>query len=170
MPPGSYVYGDYCTGEIFLLEGTAQSLLLDTPLAISSFGEDEAGECYVVGLGGTISRIVNASPPAPAMQLDSIVIRKRSTGKVIDPVSVKENGKKFEVVASGRGFANGAVVLVNGEEMVSDAGSSSVEIVARLRRDTLATPGSLSVLVQNPDGTRSNSVAVQVVASELGNR
>ena len=56
--PGTYVYGDYCTGEIFAWNGTTQTLLLDTTLNISSFGEDESGELYVVGLGGTVSRIV----------------------------------------------------------------------------------------------------------------
>ena len=54
---GTYVYADYCTGEIFQLEGGTSSLLLDTALNISSFGEDEAGEIYVVGLGGTVHRI-----------------------------------------------------------------------------------------------------------------
>jgi hypothetical protein len=35
---------------------------------ISSFGEDEAGEIYVVGLGGTVHRIINpnASPTDPS--------------------------------------------------------------------------------------------------------
>jgi glucose/arabinose dehydrogenase len=57
FPPGAYVYGDFCTGEIFQLLGGAQSLLLDTSLGISSFGEDQAGELYVVGLGGTVQRL-----------------------------------------------------------------------------------------------------------------
>jgi hypothetical protein len=39
--------------------------LLDTALNISSFGEDESGELYVVGLGGTVSKIVSAAPPPP---------------------------------------------------------------------------------------------------------
>jgi len=62
LPPGTYVYGDYCTGEIFAWDGTAQSLLLDTAFNISSFGEDEAGELYVVNLGGSVSRIASAVP------------------------------------------------------------------------------------------------------------
>jgi len=62
---GTYLYGDYCTGEILGWDGTSQNLLLDTALNISSFGEDEAGEVYVVGLGGTVSRIVSATPPPP---------------------------------------------------------------------------------------------------------
>ena len=45
---GTYVYGDYCTGEIFAWDGAAQRVLLDTTMSISSFGEDEQGELYVV--------------------------------------------------------------------------------------------------------------------------
>jgi uncharacterized protein (TIGR03437 family) len=62
LPVGSYVFGDYCSGEIFLWNNGAMSALLDTNIAISSFGEDEAGEIYVVGLGGTVHRI--AAPTA----------------------------------------------------------------------------------------------------------
>ncbi len=59
LPYGAYVYGDYCSGEIFILQGGVASVLTDTSLNISSFGEDEAGEIFVVALGGTISRITN---------------------------------------------------------------------------------------------------------------
>jgi glucose/arabinose dehydrogenase len=62
LPTGTYVFGDFCTGEIFAWNGAAQSLLLDTTLNVSSFGEDEQGEIYVVGLGGTVSRIASATP------------------------------------------------------------------------------------------------------------
>ena len=37
-------------------------MLLDTTMNISSFGEDEQGELYVVNLGGTVSKIVPAAP------------------------------------------------------------------------------------------------------------
>ncbi|HEX8423549.1 MAG TPA: PQQ-dependent sugar dehydrogenase, partial [Pyrinomonadaceae bacterium] len=60
LPSGAYIYADFCTGEMFLLQGTAQSFLQDTNLLISSFGEDEAGELYVVGIGGTVHRLVNS--------------------------------------------------------------------------------------------------------------
>jgi hypothetical protein len=50
-----------CSGEIFAWDGTAQSVLLETGLNIASFGEDEAGELYVVGLGGTVHRIVGST-------------------------------------------------------------------------------------------------------------
>ena len=61
VQPVTYLYGDYCTGEIFGWNGSAQSVLLASGLRISSFGEDELGELYVVDLGGTVSRIVSSA-------------------------------------------------------------------------------------------------------------
>ena len=55
---GLYVYADFCSGEIFALRGTTQSVLLDTTLAVSSFGEDEAGELYVVDHRGGVYRVI----------------------------------------------------------------------------------------------------------------
>jgi Glucose / Sorbosone dehydrogenase len=63
LPEGTYVYGDYCSGEILAWDGHDQSVLLHTSLNISSFGEDEQGELYVVGLNGLVSRIVNSTCP-----------------------------------------------------------------------------------------------------------
>ena len=62
---GTYLYGDYCSGEIFEWANNSQSVLLDTSLNISSFGEDEAGELYVVGLGGSVFKIAPMGPPPP---------------------------------------------------------------------------------------------------------
>ena len=62
LPGGTYVFADYCSGEIFAWNGTAQTLLLDTPRNISSFGEDEHGELYVVDIGGTVSRLTGTTP------------------------------------------------------------------------------------------------------------
>lgn len=64
LPVGSYVYADYCSGEILLWDNNQQTLLLDTARNISSFGEDESGEIYVVGLGGTVEKIVRAKANA----------------------------------------------------------------------------------------------------------
>ena len=62
LPAGTYVYADYCTGEIFSWDGATQSVLLDTAQNVSSFGEDEQGELYVVNLGGSVSRIASSAP------------------------------------------------------------------------------------------------------------
>lgn len=59
---GRYVFGDYCSGTIWILERQGSSwerlVLLETPLNISSFGEDAAGEILVVDRGGSIHRLV----------------------------------------------------------------------------------------------------------------
>jgi glucose/arabinose dehydrogenase len=67
LPQGSYIYADYCTGEIFLNENGTQSLKLDLPTFIASFGEDEDGEVYVVNYSstvGSIAKIVRAKASA----------------------------------------------------------------------------------------------------------
>jgi len=61
---GNYFYGDYCSGEIWRL--TWKNGVSTSPVnlsnefvvsSLSSFGQDTAGEVYVVSLNGTVSRI-----------------------------------------------------------------------------------------------------------------
>lgn len=54
---GGYVFADYCSGEIWVVNATAASpatrtLLMDTDLTISSFGENAAGDLYVLDRDG----------------------------------------------------------------------------------------------------------------------
>lgn len=167
LPLGAYVYGDLCTGEIFMLDLGQQVLLRDTNLSISSFGEDEAGELYVVGIGGTVHRIVNDDPlPPPDFAINSAVIRHRKKGDVLDPVVVKNNGKKYEMTVIGTGLDANAQVFINGRSMKTRVGEVPGEqLIARLRRDTLQQPGALAVEVVNSDGSRSNQLMIQVAAT-----
>lgn len=80
LPFGSYVFADFCTGEIFIFDTAGQRLLLDTTRSISSFGEDEAGEIYVVGLGGTVERIRNPNAPAPVLPGQLLISEFRLSG------------------------------------------------------------------------------------------
>ncbi|HJQ69915.1 MAG TPA: PQQ-dependent sugar dehydrogenase [Blastocatellia bacterium] len=165
LPLGSYVFADFCTGEIFLLNEGAQRVILDTRMSISSFGEDEAGEVYVVDLSGSVHRIVNPdAEDQVTARIDSVTVRRRSTGVELLPVTVKGNAKKFEIVVRGAGFAQDAKVFVNGRNMNTVAGSQpGAELVARLRKGTLARPGPITVQVVNPDNTLSNQVTLLVV-------
>jgi glucose/arabinose dehydrogenase len=54
---GHYVFGDYCSGEVFAFAG-ASRVLLSSHLWIASFGEDRDGELYVVGHKGTVHRLI----------------------------------------------------------------------------------------------------------------
>ena len=82
LPAGAYVFGDLCSGEIFLLDAGVHSVLLATDLLISSFGEDQAGELYVVGLGGTVHRLVNLDAPALSLAVNQGVLRAGDTLRV----------------------------------------------------------------------------------------
>jgi glucose/arabinose dehydrogenase len=57
---GVYLYGDYCSGEIFGLVDGGQRVLLATGFRLSSFGQDRTGELYVVDLKGGVHRLVEA--------------------------------------------------------------------------------------------------------------
>ena len=55
---GTYVFGDFCSGEIWGYREGETRLLLTTDLQISSFGEAGDGELYVLGYEGEIFQIV----------------------------------------------------------------------------------------------------------------
>jgi hypothetical protein len=55
---GTYIYGDFCSGEYWMWNGSQQILIENTTRSISSFGEDQDGELYLVSLGGTVEKIV----------------------------------------------------------------------------------------------------------------
>lgn len=64
---GVYLYGDFCSGNMWAYwngtDGTAHNaLVLPNAAAMSSFGEDEAGELYIADFGGFVHRLVMTSP------------------------------------------------------------------------------------------------------------
>jgi glucose/arabinose dehydrogenase len=61
---GWYVYGDYCSGEVWAVSSTASSKPAPVRLLgsgsgrlIAGFGQDDAGELYLCDLSGTVYRI-----------------------------------------------------------------------------------------------------------------
>ncbi|MCB0075963.1 MAG: PQQ-dependent sugar dehydrogenase [Anaerolineales bacterium] len=65
---GGYIFGDFCQGTIWAVasdapEGSQATVLLETEIQISSFGEDEAGELYLTDFGdGRLYRLAVAAP------------------------------------------------------------------------------------------------------------
>jgi len=62
---GRYLFGDYCSGRVWALAETAPgrwaaAQLLETGVRISSFGEDQDGEVYIVDHGGGLYVVVTA--------------------------------------------------------------------------------------------------------------
>mmetsp|Transcript_18384 Transcript_18384/g.39803 ORF Transcript_18384/g.39803 Transcript_18384/m.39803 type:complete len:446 (-) Transcript_18384:352-1689(-) len=64
---GKYIYGDYCSGTIWYAtqnpddNAWSSEILVETGMRISSFGESESGELYVVDHDGTIYKVAVAS-------------------------------------------------------------------------------------------------------------
>jgi glucose/arabinose dehydrogenase len=122
LPAGSYVYGDLCTGEIFLLQNGRARVVLATALAISSFGEDGAGEIYVVGIGGTVHRLVPGPPCAFTLTPTGLAVSARGTRSA--KVSVRtaagchwtatSNVSWLSVIRGASGNGNGSVSITVG--------------------------------------------------------
>ncbi len=117
---GRYFYGDYCSGKVWSLHydgGWTVEQLVDTPYSISSFGQDEDGDLYLVDLGGSVYRIVYQGPVVSVSLSDSLMgndeLASGQThsqsylGRLNGPVKVKdENGDSIftsQVVLSGPG-------------------------------------------------------------------
>ncbi|HXG25961.1 MAG TPA: PQQ-dependent sugar dehydrogenase [Candidatus Binatia bacterium] len=60
---GAYLFADYCTGHIFAIDSRVRELTAPTVVGngsnrIAAWGEDAAGELFVLALDGTVSRVV----------------------------------------------------------------------------------------------------------------
>ncbi len=79
---GAYVYGDYDTGRVWALRHDGKKVtwhkeLVDTPLRIVGFGEDQGGELHLVDfMGGQLHRLV----PAPAVARGDFPRKLSETG------------------------------------------------------------------------------------------
>ena len=74
---GTYIFGDFVSGRIWALQETqfsswSRMQLLDAGFNISSFGEDESGEIYVVNYGGSVGRIRLNNPKPSSYHLSLI--------------------------------------------------------------------------------------------------
>jgi glucose/arabinose dehydrogenase len=83
FPQGAYIFGDLCSSEIFMYYNGAQSVLTRSNLFLVSFGIDEEGELYVVGLNGNIYRIVTANGEDPVVQLTAPNIKMKLKGNSV---------------------------------------------------------------------------------------
>jgi glucose/arabinose dehydrogenase len=119
---GVYFYGDYCSGRIWGLRRTDtgwDDIELARPgFAISTFGEDEAGEIYVADHGGgVIHRLIDADGKS-AVRLVPVVVDVAG-----------RNGARFvsELTAGNRGTSDASVdVTFTAATSLGSSGSGSV--------------------------------------------
>ena len=159
LPQGTYVFGDFCSGEIFVLENGQPTVLLDTDRLIASFGEDENGEILVVGLGGTVERISGGItcagravtiPGTP----DADVIRGTSGADVIHGLAGADDlrgGGGDDVICGGSG--NDTLIGNLGDDLL--AGNDGDDSLFGAADDDVVHGGSgADVLVGGPGNDR----------------
>ena len=139
LPAGSYVYGDLCTGEIFILENGVESLLLDANLSIASFGEDEAGEIYVVGLGGTLHRIATPAPCAFTLTPASKAYSSRGTPSARVRIATTAgcpwtavSNAPWITIARGAGSGPGSVLYSVAQNVGTSARTGTITIAGKV--------------------------------------
>ena len=166
---GIYFYGDFCSGRIWGLvqpDGVPQSsLLLDTALAIVSFGESEAGELFVADhTGGGAIYGVRGTPPVPT----DVEIRM-----IDSPDPVIQNGQvtyNIDVTNLGPGQATGVKVTDSvpaGATFVSATSSGMTCVGTKTvscTTPTIASGASVAIIIKvkaTTPGTLSNTAAVE---------
>lgn len=100
--------------------------------------------------------------PVKSPQITSMFVYKKKRSKVINPVRVVSNAKKFRLVVAGTDFDSGAQLIVNGVTLAL-ASASATELVGVFPKTMLAAPGELNVQVRNSTGKTSAIVKINVV-------
>ncbi len=136
---GRYFYADFSSGQIWSLYQTgpgtftAPELELDTELAISSFGEDEAGEVYVVDFLGSIRRLAGSasSPDLSASTKIASTTHANPTEVVTYTLQVQNTGSATtgtvfltDTIPSGLSYVPGSLSATSG--VVNDSANPNL--------------------------------------------
>ena len=110
---GTYLFSDYGSGRIWGLTETnrgtwARTELLRSGLSVSSFGEDEAGEVYVVNHLGSIHRIRVANPQ-PASSRSILIPSSTRSDRFTSSLVLVNGGSASEQVTLTQRGVDGAV-------------------------------------------------------------
>jgi glucose/arabinose dehydrogenase len=168
---GLYFYGDFCSGRIWSLRRDGSSwqntLLLDTSIQISAFGEDEAGNLYVASYGGgDIYPLVDNGPALPPTFTPTPEIKFGSPSGVV-PESV---GTVFvPVLRSGD-----STVDIYVDYATNDAAASSRKDYTAARGTLHFAPGEtlkqFTVLVTNDETDESDETFMVTLSNFVGSR
>jgi len=150
---GLYLYSDNCLGAIYAADpatGWTRSLLLPSGYSVSGFGEDEAGEVYVVDYSGGVYRLDPATSPGPS-------------ATSLSPASAIAGDPDLAVSVAGSGFVEGSSVRWNGADRPTTFHSSTL-LTAAIPATDIATSGSAQVMVftPSPGGGSSNSLTFDI--------
>jgi hypothetical protein len=142
---GMYVYGDYCSGQIFAAEhssGTWTSVELPVGAQnLTTFGEDSSGDLYLATQDGALYRFAPSSPPAP-----SVATVSPASGLTRGGTRVTITGSNFTGdTAVSFGTVPGTVHVANPSTLIAVAPPQP--------------PGIVDVTVSNPGAPPASKVA-----------
>lgn len=133
---GIYIYGDYCSGIIWFAElqgGSWNASVWDNSgLSISSFGEDEAGNVYVVDLNGGIYRFESLSARNDCSLADETVDGVvQNTGEYVCIASKSIAVEGFTVQSGGSAILRAPVVrfITDQQKQLSIEENASLRIM-----------------------------------------
>ncbi|MEM9304179.1 MAG: PQQ-dependent sugar dehydrogenase [Pseudomonadota bacterium] len=130
---GTYLYGDFCSGEVFGLtrqpDGSWQNeLLLSLGFSVFTFGEDERGNVYVAG-GGRVLLLSDGEPAGtPGVPIDgsfsgTYVVEGLNDQGFFVTIDERPDGSRFAFIAWFTFEAGAPLWLVGVGEIAADADS-----------------------------------------------
>jgi uncharacterized repeat protein (TIGR01451 family) len=171
---GAYVFGDECSARIWSLRLDVSGTWFRTELArlqgsiISSFGEDQDGEIYVVDLNGAVFRLAEDLPPPLHLGVKSTTARSAAELSYVLTVANDGPAEVSEVILTDR--------LPSGAELVeARASRGTCRSVGRDLSCRLGSLGggadiSVDVRLRIASGAALDSHTVRVSGLSAGQR
>lgn len=126
---GRYVFADFGTGNLWHIArdttptlNVTNQVALDTNLSVAAFGEDQAGELYLVHLGGTLHKLVPGAGGGGGRQIPTLL---SDTGCVNPTNPAQPASGLIPYAPNAPFFSDGAVktrwlALPNGQRIAVD--------------------------------------------------
>ena len=155
---GAYIFGDFCTGELWAATESGGRWSMGEPLAtgwrISTFAEGSTGELYVANYAASEFYRITMARPSP--EVSAVAPSILSAGAVDGAVTVK-----------GERFHPASIVTLDGVDRATEFVDNRT-LITRLSADTLATVGTtrLAVRTDGPGGGVSSEIDVEIVAAD----
>jgi glucose/arabinose dehydrogenase len=138
---GVYLYADYCSGTIWGATrdnaGNWTNRQVGSSQFVSSFGEDEAGELYVVEHSGTVKKVVSSS------------FYSRPVLTALHPSAAIKGDPALTLTVDGTGFTPATVLRWNGSPR-STTYISRTRLTALIPASDIDSAGSATLTVTNP--------------------
>ena len=158
---GSLVFGDWCSGRIWMAgqetdgEWTPQQLV-DSEYGITAIAEDEQGELYLTDMwrGGLVKLLFQQVDPG-------LVITS------LDPPGAIAGGEGFPLTVTGQGFSEQSMVRWNGRPLPTTF-VSDTKLVADISSEDLGMLSSIDITItvanNGTNGRVSNTVIFAINA------